>query len=128
MVHDIEVEDTAVAICEFESGALGMISATTSVYPGFSRIIEICGSLGTIIIRDGQIERLITKEDNTDITYEVIEGEGKSNNSANPTEWHKKQIARFINSLDGENEPALCDEYQGKIAVDLIKKIYKNSK
>ena len=127
-LHDIEVEDTAVAICEFKCGALGMISATTSVYPGFSRVIEICGSRGSVIIRDGQIERLILGDENTDITYTVLEGEGKSNNSAVATEWHKRQISKFITAISGELTEGLCDEYQGRIAVDLIEKIYNNSK
>ena len=127
LVHDIEVEDTAVAICEFESGALGIITGTTSVYPGFSREIEICGSAGTLIIRDGQIERLVIKEDGIDETYDVTEGEGKKDASATPTKWHKLQITRFIKALRGEDVPDLCDQHQGKIAVELIKRIYENS-
>src|SRR5438046_1662188 len=50
LVHQIEVEDTAVATLEFASGALGSIEATTSVYPGFSRRVEVTGSEGTIVI------------------------------------------------------------------------------
>ena len=127
-LHDIEVEDTAVAICEFKRGALGMISATTSVYPGFSRVIEVCGSRGSIIIRDGQMERLVLADENVDITYDIAESEGKSNNAVIDTEWHKRQICRFIKAIRGEEVPDLCDEYQGRIAVDLIEKIYKSTK
>ena len=127
-LHDIEVEDTAVAICEFRRGALGMISATTSVYPGFSRVIEVCGSRGSIIIRDGQMERLVLADENVDITYDIAESEGKSNNAVIDTEWHKRQICRFIKAIRGEEVPDLCDEYQGRIAVDLIEKIYNSTK
>ena len=127
-LHDIEVEDTAVAICEFKRGALGMISATTSVYPGFSRVIEVCGSRGSIIIRDGQMERLVLADENVDITYDIAESEGKSNNAVIDTEWHKRQICRFIKAIRGEEVPDLCDEYQGRIAVDLIEKIYNSTK
>ena len=127
IVHDIEVEDTAVAICEFESGALGIITGMTSVYPGFSREIEICGSAGTLIIRDGQIERLVIKEDGIDETYDVTEGEGKKDASAVPTKWHKLKITRFIKAIRGEDVPDLCYQHQGKIAVELIKRIYENS-
>ena len=127
-LHDIEVEDTAVAICEFRRGALGMISATTSVYPGFSRVIEVCGSRGSIIIRDGQMERLVLADEKVEITYEIAESEGKSNNAVIDTEWHKRQICRFIKAIRGEEVPDLCDEYQGRIAVDLIEKIYNSTK
>jgi predicted dehydrogenase len=127
-LHDIEVEDTVVAICEFRRGALGMISATTSVYQGFSRVIEVCGSRGSIIIRDGQMERLVLADENVDITYDIAESEGKSNNAVIDTEWHKRQICRFIKAIRGEEVPDLCDEYQGRIAVDLIEKIYNSTK
>ena len=127
-LHDIEVEDTAVAICEFKRGALGMISATTSVYPGFSRVIEVCGSRGSIIIRDGQMERLVLADENIDTTYDIAESEGKSNNAVIATEWHKRQICKFIKALQGEETSGLCDAYQGRIAVDLIEKIYNSTK
>ena len=127
LVHDIEAEDTAVAICEFESGALGIIAGTTSVYPGFSREIEICGSCGSLIIRDGQIERLVIKEDGIDEAYDVSEGEGKKDAAAVPIQWHKLQILHFIEAIKGKDTPDLCDQYQGKTAVELIKRIYGNS-
>ena len=40
----IEVEDVAVATLKFESGALGVIEATTTAYPGALKRIEISGS------------------------------------------------------------------------------------
>jgi hypothetical protein len=49
LVRNIEVEDTAVAILEFENGALGQIVGTTSVTPGYARTIEICGDKGSIM-------------------------------------------------------------------------------
>ena len=36
-VHAIEVEDTAAAVLEFANGAIGVIEAATSAYPGYSR-------------------------------------------------------------------------------------------
>ena len=47
-LHQIEVEDTAVAVLEFENGALGTLEAATSAYPGYSRRIELTGSNGTV--------------------------------------------------------------------------------
>ncbi|MCJ8328631.1 MAG: Gfo/Idh/MocA family oxidoreductase, partial [Lentisphaeria bacterium] len=47
LAHDnIEVEDTAVACLRFKNGALGLISGTTSIYPGHFRRVEICGNEG----------------------------------------------------------------------------------
>ena len=43
---NIEVEDVAVANLQFASGALGIIEASTAVYPGYLKRIEIHGSQG----------------------------------------------------------------------------------
>src|SRR6185295_18278965 len=49
-LHRIESEDTAVAVVEFASGALGTIEATTAAYPGYSRRLELTGSEGTVVL------------------------------------------------------------------------------
>ena len=49
--HQIEVEDTAVAVLEFENGALGTLEAATSAYPGYPRRLELTGSQGTLVHR-----------------------------------------------------------------------------
>ena len=54
-LHRIEVEDTVVATIEFSNGAVGTLEATTSVYPGYPRRLELTGSEGTIIVEDDRI-------------------------------------------------------------------------
>ena len=54
-LHAIEAEDTAVAILEFASGALGVIQATTAAYPGYPRRVEITGTEGTVILEQDRI-------------------------------------------------------------------------
>src|SRR5437660_133684 len=54
-LHKIEAEDTAVAILEFASGALGVFHATTAAYPGYPRRVEISGSEGTVILEHDRI-------------------------------------------------------------------------
>src|SRR6185436_18365935 len=56
-VHDIEVEDTAAAVLDFTSGAIGVIEATTSLFPGYPRRIEVTGSEGTVIVEGDDIIR-----------------------------------------------------------------------
>ncbi len=48
LVRNIEVEDTAIALLEYENGALGVLEGTTSVTPGMGCKVEISGDLGTI--------------------------------------------------------------------------------
>src|SRR6185295_6970029 len=40
-LHDITVEDTAAALLEFDSGAFGVIDASTAAAPGFPRRLEV---------------------------------------------------------------------------------------
>ena len=50
LLHKIESEDTALALLEFASGALGLLHATTAAYPGYPRRVEISGSCKRLII------------------------------------------------------------------------------
>ena len=51
----IEAEDTALALVRYESGAAGVIEATTSLYPGFSRRVEVHGERGSIVLDGNDI-------------------------------------------------------------------------
>src|SRR5216683_3266302 len=54
-LHTIEVEDTLIALLQFANGALGVLQATTSVYPGYPRRLELTGSQGTLIIEQDRL-------------------------------------------------------------------------
>jgi len=53
--HPIEADDTTIAVCEYESGALGVIEQTTSVRPRQLDRIELHGEHGTILLEDYRI-------------------------------------------------------------------------
>jgi predicted dehydrogenase len=53
----IEAEDTACAALKFPGGALGVVEASTAVWPGWSRRIELCGEHGSICLEDDQLTR-----------------------------------------------------------------------
>src|SRR5262249_50385430 len=56
LAHErIEVEDTAVGCLRFQSGALGVILATTSVHPGFPKTIAIHGDRGSAVIEQEDV-------------------------------------------------------------------------
>src|SRR5271165_1703710 len=55
--HQIEAEDTALAIVRFGSGAVGTILSSTAACPGFPQRLEVTGTDGTVIVEDGQITR-----------------------------------------------------------------------
>ncbi|MBL8926415.1 MAG: hypothetical protein JNM77_09255, partial [Pseudonocardia sp.] len=51
----IEVEDTAVAVVKFASGALGVIHGTTAAYPGLDASLRVFGSTGSAVITDDEL-------------------------------------------------------------------------
>ena len=55
LVHRIEVEDTLVATLTYDSGALGVIEATTAAHPGLPARIEVCGARGTVALEADRI-------------------------------------------------------------------------
>lgn len=127
LVHDIEVEDTAIALLEFENGAVGMIEATTGAYPGFNRRFEISGSDGSIIINEGAIERLVIRGEGIDEYNSISTSEKASNPLVSDASDHRNQIAEFVEVLLGNDTIKWCDEHEGKRAVELIERIYNQS-
>lgn len=124
LVHDIEVEDSAVAIVEFSNGALGTIMASSCAYPGFNRKITINGSDGYVILSENKIEKLVIKDtvrEENDLEKSTM----SSDASTVSYEYHKRQIENLISAINGEEE-LLIDANEGKKAVAVIESIYKN--
>jgi predicted dehydrogenase len=127
LIHDIEVEDTAAALLEFECGALGVIEATTSVYPGFNRILEVCGSNGSLIMKEGRITRIVTRDGTINEERDIENSENASDPTKTDITLHKAQIESFIRAATGDESAEYCDGLQGRRAVDLIRRIYAAS-
>ena len=122
--HNIEVEDTAVALLEYPCGALGVIEGSTCAYPGFERRLEIHGSCGCVIMKNGTIEKLVVN--GKDISPETAcEANNCYASGPRVTDYtnHAEEYRNFIAALCGEEE-LLIDAYEGKKAVELIEKIY----
>ena len=120
--HNIEVEDTAAAVVEFESGALGTIEASTCAYPGFSRTIEICGDKGYVFLRENRIEKMLTASGEK-VENPIPESGSSANAAALECDMHGAQLKNLIGAINGE-EKLLIDCYDGMKAVALIRKIY----
>jgi predicted dehydrogenase len=126
LLHEIQVEDTAVAILRFRNGSLGTIEGTTSVFPGEERKLEICGSKGTVtIIGNNQI---IWK-----LEGQPVREEGKKmlGGSSDPKgidmDGHTKQFNAVTKAiLAGKIPPVPAAE--ARKSVELIMAIYKSAK
>jgi len=56
LAHErIETEDVAAGVVRFESGALGVLHATTAAFPGLSARLQVHGDKGSIVIEDDEL-------------------------------------------------------------------------
>ena len=127
LVHDIEVEDTAVFSVEYESGAIGTIQGTTSVTPGYPRRIEISGTKGTVILVEGEIVSWDVK----DVPKPEMQAQAKNHSFNNPIsfsiEHHKIQFEDLLSAIENDREP-LVNVDEGSRAVKIILSAYRASK
>ena len=124
--HDVEVEDTAAALVEFECGALGVIEASTASYPGFSRRIEIHGTRGYATLVNGMLEKLCIEGEmlvDTSIATDVGTASDPTKLAA---EGHFLQIQNFVDAINGK-EPLAITARDGLEAVRLIEAVYRSS-
>jgi predicted dehydrogenase len=132
LAHErIEVEDTAVACLRFAGGALGVIQATTSVWPGLPKTIAVHGDRGTAVIEQDDVLRWeFTPETDADraIRARFTQKSGASGGSSNPAaishQGHARQLADFVRAIQTGSKP-LVDGKEGRKAVAIIEAIYR---
>lgn len=124
LCHKIEVEDTAVAIVEFNCGALGVVQASSCAYPGFERRIEIHGETGYAVLKEGTIEKLMIDKKEVPLNNEYVASGSASDPTAMDSDLHAEQIKNLIGAISGK-EKLLVDCVEGAKAVEIIEKIYK---
>lgn len=129
LARKIEVEDTAAAVVEFQSEALGVIQATTSIYPGYPRKLEMCGDRGSIVLEEDSIVRWdveghVTPED---VIIQGTTSKAASDPSAFGIEGHILQIKDMVEAIKNDRKP-LVDQYEGRKPIEIIMAIYESSK
>ncbi|MFD2201348.1 Gfo/Idh/MocA family protein [Shivajiella indica] len=128
LLHEIEGEDTATALVNFHSGALGTITASTSVYPGYPERLEIFGSRGSVILEGGKISAWnIQGEPPFSISLMDMVSSGASDPMAIGHQWHLEQYRDFLNAIQKDVEPLVNGE-EGRKSLKLIEGIYTSSR
>lgn len=129
LVHDIEVEDTLVATLEYESGALGVVEATTTCHPGMPARLEFSGSRGTVIVEADRITawELEGEEGQAAGTAGSDVAKAASDSKTFGTEGHKAQIAEMVQVVRGEGHPVI-DGAEGRKTVELILAMYESAR
>jgi predicted dehydrogenase len=134
LAHErIEVEDTGVATLRFANGALGVLEATTSAYPGLLKRTEIHGTTGSAIVEQDTIKLWDFAEESAEdetVRSQLMSEDTNTGGASDPTaidySGHREQLKDFINAIADGTEPVVNGE-EGRKSVELILAIYKSS-
>jgi UDP-N-acetyl-2-amino-2-deoxyglucuronate dehydrogenase len=119
--HQVEVEDTTLALVKFASGAVGTVLSSTAAYPGFDQRLEITGTNGTVIVENGAITRRALASDRGTApppTPAATPATAAANPGGIDPSSHAAQIAEFLTAIDNGREPAVtADSARGTLQV-----------
>ncbi len=124
-LHQIESEDTALALLEFNSGALGTLLATTAAFPGYPRRLEITGTEGTVIV---EADRVVAADLRDGARFESAAAAADQNTSStspvvSDIRGHAAVIEDFLHAIRTGGSPR-CDGREGRRSLALVEAIY----
>jgi UDP-N-acetyl-2-amino-2-deoxyglucuronate dehydrogenase len=132
--HQIEVEDAALAVLRFTSGALGTIVASTAVFPGFAQRLEISGTGGTVVIEDGEIIRCELAADGAEPGRRrgrVSDPGSTPSAAAKPAGLdiasHAAQLSDLLDAIDTGRAPSVTGE-DGRAVLEVVCAIYESAR
>ena len=130
----IEVEDVAIAVVEFQSGALGAILGTTDAYPGGSCRHQFLGDNGSIMLKDDSVDFWKLRDEE-----QAVGGAAPAAAAAQPDsvgaasdpaalagDGHALNIEDIASAAREGRQPILHAE-EHKKAVEIICAIYKSA-
>ena len=124
---DIEVEDTAVVLLKFRSGALGIIEATTATRPkDLEGSISILGEKGTVEIGGFAVNemKVWNFEEEVDSDKSILTD--FSVNPPNVYGFGHKAYYDHVQSCLADDGPHLVDGLEGRKSLELISAIYES--
>lgn len=127
-LYPIEGEDLGAALVNFKSGAMGTITAGTSLYPGYPERLEIYGTEGSAILEAGKLIAWNVREMESPIAKtEHKAASGSSDPNAIGFELHARQWRDFLQAIETGNHPQV-DGPKSRKSLELIRGIYQSSK
>jgi UDP-N-acetyl-2-amino-2-deoxyglucuronate dehydrogenase len=140
----IEVDDTALAIVKFKSGAIGNILVSNSQKPGIHGKVHVHGENGASVgvqtdggamfiagmtgIAEPPVNDLWTVPGEENMLDEWKKLDTEMYNSIDPTVYYMKcQIKDFLEALENNHEPSVTGE-AGRRTVELFTAIYRSTR
>lgn len=129
-LHDIETEDTAVAVLTFASGALGVIEATTCARPrDLEGSISILGEKGTVEIGGFAANQMKVWQF---LEVEPADAQVLSDYSALPPNvygyGHQEFYRQVLDALISGTDALLTDGAEGRKSLEIICALYESAR
>jgi UDP-N-acetyl-2-amino-2-deoxyglucuronate dehydrogenase len=124
--HTIESEDVVEALIGYESGATGVIQASTAFWPGYPERIEIHGTKGTAIVSGDALTTWDVKDDEGEpppLAARVASG--ASDPMAISVESFERQFLDFGEAILTGRTPLVSGE-AGYQALEVVDAIYRS--
>ncbi len=142
LAHErIEVEDAAVAVIQFENGAIGSLIGTTDAFPGYTCRLEIVGTEGSAILEDGEIKAWNLKAEIGEVgaygrgkeakrAEASQNGKASGQGAADPAaiSWggHAVEVRDMIDAIRGGRDVVLPGS-SARNALELILAVYRSA-
>jgi len=104
-VHRMETEDLVAAAVRFKNGAIGVVHATTTAYPGFAERIELIGTQGTAALEGTSLKMQFSDGKSFEVKTESGAGGTGADPMAFPHDWHRGVLTDFLDSIEQNREP-----------------------
>jgi len=125
-LHAIESEDSISAVLQYESGAAGVIQASTALWPGLPERLELHGTRGTAIVTGDRLTTWAVRDDRGEPP--PVAGEaasGASDPLAISVDSFERQFRDFADAVSNGRRPVVAGE-DGLAALELVDAIYQS--
>jgi len=126
VAHNIEVEDIGMAIVEFQSGAFGVIQASTAMPPGFPAKLDIHGTKGAVSVLG---EKLGFKHIEGEEPFQALEVDagGAASPMAIDLNPFIRQFTDVASAIREKRQPTVSGT-EARRSLQLILAIYESAK
>jgi predicted dehydrogenase len=125
-LHRIESEDLVNAMVKFESGAFGVMQASTALWPGYPERVEIHGTRGSAIITGDRLTSWDVREDSGEPAPVATPGaSGSSDPMAISLEPFERQFQELLDAHRERRQP-LVGIREGVAALAVVEAVYES--